>query len=551
MNNAKEAAKNLMETLQNKLPGIKIGVVNFNENANIIGNAETTDKQRLKNGINELTAGGETAIGRGIRSGIAGYSSNGKLRLMILITDGQETVETEEAVIMQIEALREGQIKLTTLLTGESINIFGTEEEPRYGSVYKIGENGSISPEVGNKIYEEIIRQSEIEADRSLGKDIEADRRTQIEKYNPMNYTKADELDVDKILELQSEAKGEITEEIRTRVEKLATNTKMRTETSKVRFTANNVGPDQIHEVNQALLERPKTKLVLNQDILGIKVTLSDGKVIIDTAKGVSKNVLGLDVKDNSMPVSIFMDEEIMQGATIEIKYKLTLENRGEVDSLRNYFENGSTDTIPTTAKVIYAYINQNIVYRAESQKAGDAEWQIVDLNKEAGKNLAKEELSPDTLKGVETSKTAETQKEVKMLLRTEDLSEKKLYPVNSKEVLNGNGEYASGISTELVLSRLISPEEDDSTSLSFECAMQVTVRGNEVGRRVYNSIPGDHKVEATYMVGGEEGEESIARRIVITKPWGEDRSITYVMVALGIAIVLAGGIIYIKRKKQ
>ncbi len=543
MEQVKQAAEILTQNLQSKLPGIKIGVANFSENANLIGSVNSNSNNYI-NGVKNLTAGGETSIGRGIRAGLSGYTTNGKTRLMVLLTDGQETVETEEAVIMQIEALREGKIELTTLLTGKSENIFGTEASPRYGKVYEIEDNSSIIDTVTNELYEEIKKQSEIEEDRSLGRDIEEDRRKQIDEYSELNYTKATVLDIEAIENIEDSNKK--TE----RINNLAETTKMRTETSMVEFRANNIGPDKIHEVNQALLERPTAKLQLVQDISGIKVTLSDGRVIIDTAKGLSKNVMGLDVPDPKAPISIFMDEEIMQGATIEVTYKIALENVGEIDKLSNYFEDGSDATIPTTAKVIYAYLNQNIVYRADAQTEDSAEWTVITLNTNKEKEQINSELSPDTIKDIKTANnTSAVANGIKMLLRTNGLKEKALYPANSLEVLKGNGEYLSDVSTDLILSRLISPEDEDSTNLTYDCAMEVTVRGNDAGRRVANAIPGNHRI-GTEAIVSVDSEETSGRRIIITKPWGENRNNTYLLVALGIASVLALGIVLTKKKR-
>ncbi len=546
MSHAKEIAKNLIETLQAKLPGVKIGLVNFSETANTVSNPQS-NSDTLINSINSLSTGGETAIGRGIAQGLSGFS-DGKVKLMILITDGQETVEAEEAVIKQIEQLRASNIKLTTILTSSSDNIFGTEEAPRYGVVYKIENAENINDTIASKIYEETIKQSEVETDRSLGRDLEGNidgteagtRRWQIKEYSEMNYKKANILDVERIEEITDTA------ERSKRIAELAATTYMISESKEVEFAANNVGADQIHEVNQALLERPKAALELTQEIAGIKVTLSDGSVIINTAEGLSKNVLGLDLPDPNSTISVYMDEEIMQGATIEVTYRLNLENVGEIDKLSNYFEGESDSTIPSTAKVIYAYINQNVVYREESQN-GDVSWSVVTLND--NKEELENELSPETR---EDLKDATVQNGTKLLLRTDALTEKALYPAESKEVLEG-GENAksSVISTDLILSRLISPEDDESTNLTYTCSMEVTIRGNDVGRRVIGSIPGNHRLEEEGTIISLEPDEATSRRIVITKPLGENRDRSYVLIALAATSTLAVGIILFGKKRK
>ena len=536
---AKQAAVKLIEDLKGKLPGVKIGVVNFNENANIIGGL-TEETEVLANGINSLSSGGETAIGRGIKEAKEIFE-NGKTKLMILITDGQETVEIEEEVIRQIEDLREKGIGLVSILTNNSDNIFGTEENPRYGEVYNIINDDEIYTRIVEEIYQKILKESMVEEDRSLGKDIEGEkenpepgtRRWQINEYSEMTYKKATVLDVEGIDKLSGAEREK-------RIEELANTTYMRAESEKVEFAASNVGKSKIHEINQALVERPRARLELTEEITGIKVTLSDGNVIIDTAKGLSKNVMGLDVPDAT--VSVYMDEEIMQGATVEVTYKLCVTNTGEVDRLSNYFEGESDDTITTTAKVIYAYINQNMVYR-EDESGKDITWEVIleDSKNEQGENIMDSELSEETIEGVENGTT--------MTLRTEGLKEIELYPIGSKELKQGDGTYKNEITAGLILSRLISPEDDETTNLTYDCSMEITVRGNEVGRRVIGSIPGNHRVDQEGTVISLEPDEATTRRIIITKPLGEDRSLNSLYIALASCIMIAGGIIIIKKK--
>lgn len=538
MEKAKKVANTLVERLSQNLPGIKIGIANFNNGGNLIGKVGTSQSQN-KAGINGLRAGGETAIARGIQSAKDGYA-NGTTKQMIVITDGQETVDLEEDVIRKIESLKESNIGLISILTNESDNIFGTEERPRYGSVYSIINQNNVSDEIINQIYEKVKKDSEIEKDRSLGKDLEADRKKQIDEYSEMTYKKATVLDVEGIEKLTN------TEEKQNRIKALAESTKMRAETKEVTFEAGNVGADKIHEVNQALIERPLNKLEMKEEIAGIKVKLSDGTILIDTAKGISKNVMGLEIPD--APVSIYMDEEIMQGAEVEITYSISIVNTGEVDMLSNYIEGASDSTIPTTAKVIYAYINKNLVYRQDSQEQEgntQIEWEVKDKKSktEDGKNLFNEELSEDTKDMAGT----------KITLRTDGLKETKLYPEDSKEVKEGN-ETANlnKVAANLTLSRLLSPEDDETTSLTYDCSMEITVRGNEVGRRIIGSIPGNQKVNAEGAVIELEPDEATSRKIIISKPLGENRNQTYIIyIVAGLGIVAIIGIALLPKKKK
>lgn len=235
-----------------------------------------------------------------------------------------------------------------------------------------------------------------------------------------------------------------------------------------------------------------------------------------------------------------------MQGAEVEITYSISIVNTGEVDMLSNYIEGASDSTIPTTAKVIYAYINKNLVYRQDSQEGNTKiEWEVKDKKSktEDGKNLFNEELSEDTKDMAGT----------KITLRTDGLKETKLYPEDSKEVKEGN-ETANlnKVSANLTLSRLLSPEDDETTSLTYDCSMEITVRGNEVGRRIIGSIPGNQKVNAEGAVIELEPDEATSRKIIISKPLGENRNQTYIIyIVAGLGIVAIIGIVLLPKKKK
>ncbi|MBQ9297582.1 MAG: VWA domain-containing protein, partial [Clostridia bacterium] len=558
MNLAKTSATKLIEQLRAKLPGIKIAVVNFNNRAYTIGNVGTSI-QNINNGIGNLRAGGETAIGLGIEEGKGKFTDVDK-KVMVIITDGQETVQTEEDVIRQIETLRTNKVELISILTGKSENIFGIEGRARYGEVYELVDTNSIYNKVVGEIYEKIIKDTEVEKDRSLGRDIEGDltkeargeisegtRAWQMNYFSDMNYTKGAMLDIETINGIADK------KERKQNIKEIANKTWMKAETKHVMFSAGNIGEDKIHEVNQALIERPRQKLELTQEITSIKVTLSDGKVIIDTEKGLNKNVMGLGVA--GAPVSIYMDEEVMMGAEVEVRYKLFIENAGEVDMLSNYFAGGSNETITTSAKVIYMYLDQNLVYRAESQGTEDKEgtkavqWETLTIKEKEDKEKLKEELSDKTVEDVEKQGT--------LTLRTEGLKEVNLYPKGSAELKLGNASYRSDIGAEVVLSRLISPEDDESTSLTYDSSMEITVRGNRVGRRVIGSVPGNHREIAIRDDTGArisvEADEAASRKVLITKPLGENRNIEYILyIVAGLSIVaVTVGTLKLRNKRK
>ena len=162
----KVAVKELTKKLKEELPGVKIGIVAYNEESNMVGKLGVKEEE-IEKGIDSLKAGGETSIKKAMEMMAKEYTEEGKKKIMIILTDGRPTEETNEEVIKEIEKISdEEKIELISILTKEAEQIFGTEEEPRRGKVYRITNEGIYEAIVG-KIYEEIIKESEIKEESS------------------------------------------------------------------------------------------------------------------------------------------------------------------------------------------------------------------------------------------------------------------------------------------------------------------------------------------------------------------------------------------------
>ena len=517
----KVAVKELTKKLKEELPGVKIGIVAYNEESNMVGKLGVKEEE-IEKGIDSLKAGGETSIKKAMEMMAKEYTEEGKKKIMIILTDGRPTEETNEEVIKEIEKISdEEKIELISILTKEAEQIFGTEEEPRRGKVYRITNEGIYEAIVG-KIYEEIIKESEIKEDRSYGKDDEEERINQMNKFATIGIEEGEILDVNGIREMKE---GKEKEEA---IKKLAEETKMKAWTEDIEFRPNNTGKDKVEQINLGLRERPKVELTMEEEIVGIEVKLSDGQTIIDTEKGVNKNVNGLDKEEEKVPISIYMDEEIMQGAEIRVKYRVKIRNSGEIDKMSNYIKGGSDETITTQADYVYEYVNKNYVYRQEDQKEEDnndiwEELEIKEVNKVADNVL--KEVREENIKVLQTDG-----------LRVE------LYPEGSVELETGGKTEVVGY---LVLSKVISPQ-DEKTTLSFENSLEIVQRSNEAGRRAYRGIPGNYIPNSE----SEEVDNVQSRQVNITKPLGGGIPEYYVIGAI-ICIVIAGGIIFIKRKTK
>ena len=540
---AKEVLKQLIEQLNKKLPKVKIGVVGFNNQATVIGELKQ-DNTDVINNINQIQQNGETSIASGITKASEQYK-NGLNKIMIIVTDGQETVQTNEEVITTLENVADSKdVKISTILTSLSEQIFGTVEAPRRGNLYIINQENDIANTITTGLYNKIIEESAVKKNRSWSKDLEGEesnpkpgtRRYILNTFSTIATEKAELLNIDGIKAMENGVDKD------NKIKELADETFMIAHSKEIKLKSN-VSKTKAEQINLSLTLRPEVELELTEEITGIQIKLSDGNIIIDTEKGLNKNVMDPGVPGS--PISIYMDEEIMQGAQITINYKITVKNTGEIDALENYFasykdtEEGEA-TIATFPDVINSYINGNLIYREKDQN-----------------NLVWKKLDDETLRNyteaVKGNGTVEINKEVEksikaqniLVLRNSDGSKIGIYPANSKELENDKNA-KNEWSFNLTLTKLISPE-DDKDMLSYTNSLEIMKRTNAAGRRAKIGITGNYIPNFEI----KEVDSTKARRILITKPLGENHSKNIIIISIALSSSIAIGIIAIKKKRR
>ena len=336
---------------------------------------------------------------------------------------------------------------------------------------------------------------------------------------------------------------------------------------------------------NLGLIERPKLELQIKEEVASFKVTLADGTVIIDSEKDLTQNVL--DLKEKKV---IHLDDEVMQGATLSVKYKITVVNNGQVDTLGEYydynmFDNAEvqkyTSTVPLKVGTIYDYYD-NLVFRAEDNnrmpievnrvvlddmKFANGKIENADALLRNGKAITPEKIQiltkasedgkPTLLEtslvwhqkkdiGTAADVDDKLKKSVLQVVSTNTLKDIELYPTISKEVLSEN--HIASVSTYIQFTKTLSAN-DVTDTLSYNNAVEIVERLHELGRRDYNydsngAVPGDYVPfeEIT------EYDSAMAANISILNPFGEGHR-TYYALIVGCIVILGAGIVFIKRK--
>ena len=163
-------------------------------------------------------------------------------------------------------------------------------------------------------------------------------------KSQIMDYDMAETLAVHEIL---NEKDNDIKKE---KLKKLA-DFKMTADSYPVSIKFDDNEPEK--HINLGLQKIPESQLELSKEVENIIVTLSSNEQIINMKEQRTKNLQHF-INDS---YNIYMDEEIMQGANIEIVYKIDVTNVGEVDNLMTYLKYYDFDV----KKSIYAKLGGNV----------------------------------------------------------------------------------------------------------------------------------------------------------------------------------------------
>lgn len=340
-----------------------------------------------------------------------------------------------------------------------------------------------------------------------------------------------------------------------------------------------------LNNVDFGLVERPKAQLELGKKITNVQIKLANGNLLFDANKGMtdlqwrqgtpyelnnvgiknknkdnkyqefygldnnrytyrtqkgnkSYSVNGLvgskyDSQGNNGLIVATMDEELMQGANITISYLLTVTNVGETDyeGQEFYYKGTGTEKVVTTrADVVTDYVANNLNFKEDAKNNNKDST----TNKENGWNVTKNVLTTLGLNNNLATKVAQYND----VINTEKLHDE-LVPVDSK-----SNQHANNTTVGLVLTQLINPENstDDKT---YDNIAEITTITNTVGRRMAYSIQGNQDPTAT----PAEVDSVKSERVTILPPFGIGNIVVYIAIAVSVLVILAGGIILIKKK--
>lgn len=318
-----------------------------------------------------------------------------------------------------------------------------------------------------------------------------------------------------------------------------------------------------IKNIDFGIIERPRQSIDVTKRAKSMKITLANGQVIAD-AKIVEKDgklqleqqvkgVIYTEPSDKNNPkngqIKAEIDNELIQGATVEIKYEIKVQNNSEIDydseGYYCYGEKGG-EIVKIKASGVYDYLDNTMIANDEN-----TEWEtktIVNYNKKVSKPTIMEEYFKYQSSSIDSSGNTEIRvwyEEFKEQYATAiknwnitEIKEARKKKLADKTILhnaNLEGEIAPGDSKQASLTASKILTNTDEIELNNDIEITEATRNKRTGR----------KVTPQYSFLYDRGET-----VTITTPTGENKNyILITIVAISFFVILGTGIVFIKKK--
>lgn len=554
-------------------------------------------------------------------AGVELQRSQSQNKILIIYNDGSDS-KLDDAKAQIAQLLNDGITVIGIGRGTESLDIYKTSANNNKVKIYTLTDNSVSNTYIQNNIYNDIVDQI-IESYYFKTNVSHAEDYIRDTKYYTMNdvernvngrlevmqYSQsmtpqiADTLNIEYInTALTKDTNRESTWS--KAIKALADNTQMTADSYVVSFEGTKV---ETKVLNLGLQEIPERDVEITNQVDSIVVKLSTGRPLVDwryQQEGTSKNVQ--EIKNELF--SIYIDKEIMQGATIEVTYRIDVSNIGEVDKLWNYVyyatpeeqinwykeltgENVSLqniesllqETVPIKISKLYSYFD-NLVFRTQDNNR----WEIINKNvkvnnageiqrdqyghlifesDEKENNFGNEDIFSGTTLRDERVEWSEVDTESSdknadnyfaiidrnkdrvgnySVVQTTSLKDIEIYPNKSIEVRDG--QKYSTLGTYLVLSKTLSAEDMQAEdALSYRNYVEIVETSSHTGRRDYNGAEGNFTGEGTLSNLISENDIDAAERIIILPPFGDTKIMIEIII---IALTILGvGIIFVKKK--
>ena len=305
--------------------------------------------------------------------------------------------------------------------------------------------------------------------------------------------------------------------------------------------------PSEITDMDFGIIEIPKTRIDISKKITNIKLTLQNGQVLLE-GNPATQNIayttdLDRKTEGGSTYVKVELDSEYIYGGTLEIKYEIGIVNNSDLDYIEDensknygyYYKYGqiTNDAHEKTITIeqVYDYLDPKLSY--VSNDGGKVTQKDISALKK------KADLSDDEAAVLELVKAQEDAAglEFAKILEITDWGN----GLNSSKGSKANN---STKTVTINANKILSSGEDD---LEFINIAEVTKITTEPITLANVELSAAQSTETT-AIGTTLGITPNVK-LTVTPSTGGNRSMLYFTVGTIALVVLAGGIVVIKKK--
>lgn len=282
----------------------------------------------------------------------------------------------------------------------------------------------------------------------------------------------------------------------------------------------------KINNVDFGIVERARQELALTKRVKTMKVTLANGQIISDITIDENGKVTGqkdhlvyMKPSPNTQPsngfIKLELDNELLQGAKVEVGYEIKAINNSELDYLsENYYKYGKVEgkVVTITPSGIIDYLDKDWSFDSEKNK----EWTVKTL----------EEIKDIVAETVYNNQESTINE--KTILYTESLKQHKLEPTKTAEVM-------------LNVSKILASTDEISLGNETEVVKLEKTGGSKPDNTPGNYLPGKGKTEI---------DDSTAETVIVTPSTGDNLGLILPITISVTALVILGlGVVIIKKK--
>ena len=303
------------------------------------------------------------------------------------------------------------------------------------------------------------------------------------------------------------------------------------------------------------IIERPRQVFDVNKRVSNLKVTLANGQILINgnpykTAVGdeydnwedIGKSADPALQYVKALPGSVNaeIDNEIIQAATLNIEYTISIKNDSEIDYTEEkyyYYGTGGHNKLTSTIKKVVDYMEDDLVYdEKQNEETNGGAWMKVLPDK----LLAWEEADGTTKQLIANGETVDG-----VTYNVYD-SIKQGYTVAVTEIFANGIEPGTAANVQIYGSKVLGVDED-GVAVSNHAEIIETARHlkNPDPTQPYPT-PGNYDPATSSPNEPDDGKTSV----IITPPTGLIDNTPFVIIMLSIILVVLSGGIYLIKKK-